>query len=60
MKLQILNSQNTELMELTFCIYCTRFFVSENHAYKNVEAQICLKFKNIVVISISFPASDEI
>ena len=43
----------------------TRFFVSKNHAYKNVEAQICLKFKNIVVIllvaiSISFPASDEI
>ena len=33
--------------------------------YKNVEAQICMKFKNIVVIllvaiSISFPASDEI
>ena len=43
----------------------TRFFVSKNHVYKNVEAQICLKFKNIVVIllvaiSISFPASDEI
>ena len=43
----------------------TRFFVSKNHAYKNVEAQICLKFKNIVVILlvaifISFPASDEI
>ena len=43
----------------------TRFFVIKNHAYKNVEAQICLKFKNIVVIllvaiSISFPASDEI
>ena len=43
----------------------TRFFVSKNHAYKNVEAQICLKFKNIVAIllvaiSISFPASDEI
>ena len=43
----------------------TRLFVSKNHAYKNVEAQICLKFKNIVVIllvaiSISFPASDEI
>ena len=46
-------------------IWDTRFFVSKNHAYKNVEAQICLKFKNIVVIllvaiSISFPASDEI
>ena len=43
----------------------TRFFVSKNHAYKNVGAQICLKFKNIVVIllvaiSISFPASYDI
>ena len=43
----------------------TRFCVSKNHAYKNVEAPIYLKFKNIVVIllvaiSISFPASDEI
>ena len=37
----------------------------KNHAYKNVEAQITPKIKNIVVIllvaiSISFPASDEI
>ena len=43
----------------------TRFFVSKNHAYKNVEAQIWLKFKKIVLnlliaISISFPGSDEI
>ena len=41
------------------------FFIYKNHVYKNVEAQICLKFKNIVVIllvaiSFSFPASDEI
>ena len=39
------------------------FFVSKNHAYKNIEAQICLKFKNIfllVAISFSFTASDEI
>ena len=41
------------------------FLFYKNHVYKNVEAQICLKFKNIVVIllvaiSISFPASDEI
>ena len=40
-------------------------FFYKNHVYKNVVAQICLKFKNIVVIllvaiSISFPASDEI
>ena len=40
-------------------------FFYENHAYKNVEAQITPKIKNIVVIlpvaiSISFPASDEI
>ena len=56
--------EDDELMkEMTISI--TRFFVSKNHAYKNVEAQICLKFKNIVVIllvaiSISFPAADEI
>ena len=41
------------------------FFVYKNHVYKNVEAQITPKIKNIVVIllvaiSISFPASDEI
>ena len=41
---------------------CVHFL---NHVYKNVEAHICLKFKNIIVIllvaiSISFPASDEI
>ena len=46
-------------------ITATVIFASKNHAYENVEAQICLKFKNIVVIilvaiSISFPASDEI
>ena len=40
-------------------------FFYKNHAYKNVEAQITHKIKNIVVIlqvaiSISFPASDEI
>ena len=40
-------------------------FFYKNHAYKNVEAQITPKIKNIVVIllvaiSISFPASDEI
>ena len=34
----------------TFGGAATLFFVSKNHAYKNVEAQICLKFKNIVVI----------
>ena len=44
---------------------CTLFCFYNNHVYKNVEAQICLKFKNIVVIllvaiAISFPASDEI
>ena len=46
------------------CWY-TFFFLNKNHAYKNVEAQISPKIKNIVVIlllaiSISFPASDEI
>ena len=46
-------------------IWSTPFFVYKNHAYKNVEAQITPKVKNIVVIflvaiSISFPASDEI
>ena len=40
-------------------------FFHKNHAYKNVDAQITQKIKNIVVIllvaiSISFPASDEI
>ena len=40
-------------------------FFYKNHAYKNVEAQITQKIKNIVgfllvAISISFPASDEI
>ena len=39
-------------------------FFYKNHAYKNVEAQITPKLKNIVVIllvaiSISFPASDD-
>ena len=42
-------------------LFGTRFFESKNHAYKNIKAKICLKFKNIVVIlrvaiSISFPA----
>ena len=46
-------------------LYNTLIFIQMIHVYKNVEAQICLKFKNIVVIilvaiSISFPASDEI
>ena len=45
--------------------FSTPFFFYKNHAYKNVEAQITPKIKNIVVIlllaiSISFPASDEI
>ena len=38
-------------------------FFYKNHVYNSVEAQICLKFKNIVVIllvAISFSASDEI
>ena len=38
-------------------------FFYKNHAYKNVEAQITLKIKNIVVIllvAISFPASVEV
>ena len=43
----------------------TPFLFYKKHAYKNVEAQITPKIKNIVVIllvaiSISFPASDEI
>ena len=43
----------------------TLFLFYKNHVYKNVEAQICLKFKNIVVfllvaISIYFSVSDEI
>ena len=43
----------------------TAFLVYKNHAYKNIEAQICLKFKNIVAfflvaISVSFQASDKI
>ena len=46
-------------------IYHIHPFFYKNHAYKNVEAQITPKIKNIVVIllvaiSISFPASDEI
>ena len=28
------------------------FFSYKNHVYKNVEAQISLKFKNVVVISL--------
>ena len=48
---------------LKFVSYTLFFY--KNHAYKNVEAQITPKNKNIVVIllvaiSISFPASDEI
>ena len=55
-ELRRLNS--IESLEYTFYFY-------KNHVYKNVEAQIFLKFKNIVVIllvaiSISFPASNEI
>ena len=42
---------------LTF--YRIHPFFYKNHAYKNVEAQITPKIKNIVVISISFPASDD-
>ena len=43
----------------------TPFFLYKNHAYKNVEAQITPKIKNIIVILlvaiyISFPASDKI
>ena len=43
----------------------TRFFLYKNHVYKNVEAQICPFFKNIVVIllvviSISFEPQDKI
>ena len=43
----------------------TRYCLSKNHVYKNVEPQICPNFKNIVVnllvaISISFPVSDKI
>ena len=51
-------------------VYCpiiltsTLFFSYKNHVYKNVEAQITLKFKNIVVIllvaiSISFRGSNQ-
>ena len=46
-------------------VYLYTLFFYLNHDYKNVEAQITPKIKNIVVIllvaiSISFPASDEI
>ena len=46
-------------------IRTTRFILYKNHVYKNVEAQKCPFFKNIVVIllvviSISFEPQDEI
>ena len=40
-------SQNAHFRRI---VVRTDLFVSKNHAYKNVEAQIYLKFKNIVVI----------
>ena len=45
-------------------LYNTRFIFYKNHVYKNVEAQKCPFFKNIVVIllvaiSISFEPQDE-
>ena len=57
------------LLEISFTHvfvgYSIHPFFYKNHSYKNVEAQITPKIKNIVVIllvaiSISFPASDEI
>ena len=62
--------EHKRVMEFSNCVGTephltyTSFFY-KNHVYnKNVEAQICLKLKNIVVIllgiSIPFPASDEI
>ena len=53
-----------EMSEIGISFIYTLFFY-KNHVYKNVEAQITPKNKNIVVIllvaiSISFPASDEI
>ena len=57
------NVWSDNVVEQFFFLHDTRFLVSKNHAYKNIEAQISFKYIVVILlvaIPISFPASDEI